>query len=61
MTEWPITKETLRVSNSREKTNFIRQVADDTLRVREVFKAHEYGDVILPFVVFSGLGNLPFF
>jgi hypothetical protein len=38
-------------NNFREKANFIWQVADDTLRVRGTFKAHEYGDVILPFVV----------
>ena len=35
--------------------NFIWQVADDTLRVRGAFKAHEYGDVILPFVVLRRL------
>jgi len=38
-------------NNFQEKANFIWQVADDTLRVRGAFKAHEYGDVILPFVV----------
>jgi len=38
-----------------EKANFIWQVADDTLRVRGAFKAHEYGDVLLPFVVLRRL------
>ena len=42
-------------NNFREKANFIWQVADDTLRVRGAFKAHEYGDVILPFVVLRRL------
>jgi hypothetical protein len=42
-------------NNFREKANLIRQVADDTLRVRGTFKAHEYGDVILPFVVLRRL------
>jgi hypothetical protein len=28
-------------NNFREKANFIWQVADDTLRVRGAFKAHE--------------------
>ena len=37
------------VNNFQEKANFIWQVADDVLR--GTFKAHEYGDVILPFVV----------
>jgi len=32
------------------------QIADDTLRVRGAFTAHEYGDVILPFVVLRRLG-----
>jgi hypothetical protein len=41
--------------NFREKANFIWQVADDTLRVRGAFKAHEYRDVILPFVVLRRL------
>ena len=35
-------------NNFQEKANFIWQVADDILR--GTFKAHEYGDVILPFV-----------
>jgi len=42
-------------NNFSEKANFIWQVADDTLRVRGAFKAHEYGDVILPFVVLRRL------
>jgi type I restriction enzyme M protein len=42
-------------NNFREKANFIWQVADDTLCVRGTFKAHEYGDVILPFVVLRRL------
>ena len=37
----------------QEKANFIWQVADDILRGS--FKAHEYGDVILPFVVLRRL------
>ena len=36
-------------NNFREKANFIWQVADHVLR--GAFKAHEYGDVILPFAV----------
>ncbi|WKZ48108.1 MAG: class I SAM-dependent DNA methyltransferase [Anaerolineales bacterium] len=39
--------------NFKEKANFIWQVADDILR--GAFKAHEYGDVILPFVVLRRL------
>ena len=44
--------------------NFIWQVADDTLRVRGAFKAHEYGDVILLFVVLTlaaTIAGLPYF
>ena len=41
------------VNNFQEKANFIWQVADDVLR--GAFKAHEYGDVILPFVVLRRL------
>lgn len=41
------------VNNFQEKANFIWQVADDILR--GAFKAHEYGDVILPFVVLRRL------
>lgn len=37
------------MNNFQDKANFIRQVADDILR--GAFKQHEYGDVILPFVV----------
>ena len=44
--------------NFREKANFIWQVADDTLRVRGAFKAHAYGDVILPFVVLRRLDRM---
>lgn len=40
-------------NNFQEKANFIWQVADDILR--GAFKAHEYGDVILPFVVLRRL------
>jgi type I restriction enzyme M protein len=40
-------------NNFQEKANFIWQVADDILR--GTFKAHEYGDVILPFVVLRRL------
>jgi hypothetical protein len=39
--------------NFREKANLRWQAADDTLRVRGAFKAHEYGDVILPFVPYQ--------
>jgi type I restriction enzyme M protein len=39
--------------NFQEKANFIWQVADDILR--GTFKQHEYGDVILPFVVLRRL------
>ncbi len=40
-------------NNFQEKANFIWTVADDILR--GTFKAHEYGDVILPFVVLRRL------
>lgn len=40
-------------NNFQEKANFIWKVADDALR--GAFKAHEYGDVILPFVVLRRL------
>lgn len=39
--------------NFRDKANFIWQVADDILRGS--YKNHEYGDVILPFVVLRRL------
>jgi len=41
------------MENFQEKANFIWQVADDILR--GTFKQHEYGDVILPFVVLRRL------
>lgn len=41
------------MNNFQDKANFIWQVADDILR--GTFKQHEYGDVILPFVVFRRL------
>ncbi len=41
------------MSNFQDKANFIWQVADDILR--GAFKQHEYGDVILPFVVLRRL------
>lgn len=44
------------VNNFKEKANFIWQVADDILR--GTFKAHEYGDVILPFVVLRRLDQV---
>ena len=40
-------------NNFGNKANFIWQVADDILR--GTFKPHEYGDVILPFVVLRRL------
>ena len=40
-------------TNFQDKANFIWTVADDVLR--GTFKAHEYGDVILPFVVLRRL------
>ena len=40
-------------NNFQDKANFIWQVADDILR--GAFKAHEYGDVTLPFVVLRRL------
>jgi hypothetical protein len=43
-------------NNFREKANFICQVTDDILR--GAFKAHEYGDVIRPFVVPGRLDSL---
>ena len=41
------------MNNFQDKANFIWQVADDILR--GLFKQHEYGDVILPFVVLRRL------
>ena len=41
------------MNNFQDKANFIWQVADDILR--GTFKPHEYGDVILPFVVLRRL------
>ena len=41
------------MENFTEKANFIWQVADDILR--GTFKQHEYGDIILPFVVLRRL------
>lgn len=41
------------MNNFQDKANFIWQVADDILR--GAFKQHEYGDVILPFVVLRRL------
>jgi type I restriction enzyme M protein len=41
------------MSNFQETANFIWQVADDILR--NSYKQHEYGDVILPFVVLRRL------
>ncbi|MBN1573616.1 MAG: SAM-dependent DNA methyltransferase [Deltaproteobacteria bacterium] len=41
------------MNNFQQKANFIWQVADDILRGS--FKQHEYGDVILPFVVLRRL------
>jgi type I restriction enzyme M protein len=41
------------MTNFTEKANFIWQVADDILHF--AFKAHEYGDVILPFAVLRRL------
>ena len=41
------------MNNFQDKANFIWQVADDILR--GAFKRHEYGDVILPFVVLRRL------
>ena len=41
------------MNSFQDKANFIWQVADDILR--GVFKQHEYGDVILPFVVLRRL------
>jgi type I restriction enzyme M protein len=41
------------VDNFQENANFIWQVADDILR--GAFKQHEYGEVILPFVVLRRL------
>jgi type I restriction enzyme M protein len=41
------------INNFTDKANFIWTVADDILR--GAFKAYEYGDVILPFVVLRRL------
>ena len=43
-------------NNFSEKANFIWQVADDILHF--AFKAHEYGDAILPFVVLRRLDQV---
>jgi type I restriction enzyme M protein len=40
-------------NNFQDNANFIWTVADNLLR--GTFKAHEYGDVILPFVVLAGI------
>lgn len=40
----------------QDRANFIWQVADDILR--GAFKAHEYGDVTLPFVVLRRLDSV---
>jgi type I restriction enzyme M protein len=44
------------MNNFQETANFIWQVADDILR--GAFKPHEYGDVILPFVVLRRLDGV---
>ncbi|GAK60826.1 N-6 DNA methylase [Candidatus Vecturithrix granuli] len=44
------------MANFQETANFIWQVADDILR--GAFKPHEYGDVILPFVVLRRLDGV---
>ncbi|ARN56866.1 type I restriction-modification system subunit M N-terminal domain-containing protein [Sedimentisphaera salicampi] len=41
------------MADKQGKANFIWKIADDILRGS--FKAHEYGDVILPFVVLRRL------
>ena len=41
------------MSNNNEISSFIWSVCDDVLR--GLFKQHEYGDVILPFVVLRRL------
>jgi len=41
------------MNNFQDKANFIWTVADDILR--GTFRQHEYGDVILPFVVLRRL------
>lgn len=41
------------MNSFQDKANFIWQVADDILR--GVFKQHEYGDVVLPFVALRRL------
>lgn len=41
------------VNNYQNKGNFIWTVAGDILR--SAFKAHKYGDVILPFIVLRRL------
>ncbi len=41
------------MTNFQDKANFIWGVADDILR--GTFKQHEYGDIILPFVVLRRL------
>ena len=43
----------LKMSNHNEICSFIWNVCDDVLR--GLFKQHEYGDVILPFVVLRRL------
>ena len=41
------------MATSQDNANFIWQVADDILRGH--FRPHEYGDVILPFVLMTTL------
>ena len=43
--------DSLPMKDLQDKANFIWQVADDILR--GAFNQHEYGDVILPFVVLN--------
>jgi len=44
------------MSNHQEHSNFIFKIADR--RLRNLFKPHEYGKIILPFIVFKRLDSI---
>ena len=50
---WRSQRKGIGMNNFQNKANFVWQVADDILR--GAFKQHEYGEVILPFVVLRRL------
>ena len=44
------------MKNFQEHSNFIFKIADR--RLRNLFKPHEYGKIILPFIVFKRLDSI---